>query len=51
MAVKTFTAICNANGCMFLKANLGKPEAEREATSHMAAYGHSTSIVDMKGAK
>ena len=44
---KPFTALCLANGCTFLKAGLGKREAEREATGHLQAFGHNVSVVDM----
>ncbi len=43
----TWSALCRSNGCQFLREGLTKREAEREATSHMNAAGHDTTIVDM----
>lgn len=43
----TWSVICRANGCVFLREKLTKRQAEIEATSHLNLCGHGCSVVDM----
>ncbi len=49
---KSYSLVCQANGCTFHREHLSKKQANQEATGHMNMYGHSVAIVEKNpGAK
>lgn len=46
MRRRTFTAFCQANGCVWLRTGLGRHEAARAAQSHAKVAGHPTGTVE-----